>query len=124
MGASFKKIEAYLVFTSEKHMKETFENLEEDLKEISAMFDFVNLNNTYLFLNNAASMPYSSVAMLEAFFSVLTEKSFWGQYFIESEELEMNVSYTKPLPKGLHAIEPNENITNIPDFSNYFTPII
>lgn len=123
MGAAFNKIEAYLVFTSEKHMRESFDSLDDDLKEISGMLSFANLNNTYLFLNESTSLPYSTCVLLEGYFSELVERSFWGQYFLESEELEMDVSYTKPMPKGLQTIEPHDNIENIPNFSSYFTPI-
>lgn len=120
MGAAFENIEAYFVFGSDAHCREVFDNLEDDLKTIAELFDFVNLNNRYLFIKDSAYMPYSDAGMVEAFFSVLSSRALWGQYFIESEELEISSSYTKPLPHGLYTIAPEAPLQNIPDFTAYF----
>lgn len=120
MGASFQKVEAYFVFHSDGHRQEVFANLEADLREVAEMIPFVSLNGTYLFVNDSAHMPYSTAGMLEAYFSVLSDAALWGQYFIESEELEINSSYTKPLEHGLYAIAPVAVLNNIPDFGSYF----
>jgi hypothetical protein len=120
MGAGFENIEAYFVFGSDAHCREVFDNLEDDLKEIAKLFDFVNLHNRYLFIKDSAHMPYSDAGMVEAFFSVLSSRALWGQYFIESEELEISASYTKPLSHGLYTIAPAAPLQNIPDFTAYF----
>ena len=72
MGAGFENIEAYFVFGSDAHYREVFEKLDDDLKAIAQLFDFVNLNNRYLFIKDSAHMPYSDAGMVEAFFSELT----------------------------------------------------
>lgn len=120
MGAAFENIEAYFVFGSDAHCREVFDNLEDDLKSIAELFNFVNLNNRYLFIKDSAYIPYSDAGMVEAFFSVLSSGALWGQYFIESEELEISASYTKPLSHGLYTIEPAAPLQNIPDFTAYF----
>lgn len=120
MGAGFENIEAYFVFESDAHCREVFDNLEDDLKEIARLFDFVSLHNRYLFIKDSAYMPYSDAGMVEAFFSVLSSRALWGQYFIESEELAISSSYTKPLAHGLYTIAPAAPLKNIPDFTAYF----
>lgn len=120
------KVEAYFIFPSAAAKQKIFDEIKADetYSQIVDIIPFVSLNETHLFYKNDGGYPYSTITLMEGYFSWLTQYSYWGQYFLESSELEIDVAQTKTgMARGLQIIDPHQDYENVSGFTSYFTPV-
>jgi hypothetical protein len=108
------------LFGSGKEKDQAFRSLAPGFPEMLGEDQFVKMHEHYLFLRKSMAVSPGLAAALQGVCQQMIQDSLWGQYALESDELDLKINESKVTSEGLFPVVLKTPVVNETGFTDFF----